>query len=99
MISPNAKENYQQKTATRLKTIRTRITSLEKQAGKAEADIKVRYDQKMDQIRGQYAQVKDKLEELGKARQAAWVEQKLELDRAIETLSEAIDSMTGQISV
>jgi hypothetical protein len=53
----------------------------------------------MDQIRGQYAQVKDKLEELGKARQDAWVEQKLELDRAIDTLSEAIDSMTGQISV
>ena len=99
MILPNAQEDYHQKTEIRLKKIRTRISTLEKRAGKAEADIEVRYDQKMDQIRGQYAQVKSKLEELGKTSQAAWQDHKTELDRAIDTLSEAVDSMARQISV
>ena len=99
MILPNAKEDYQKKTETRLKKIRTRISTLEKMAGKAEADIEVRYDQKLDQVRGQYAQVKGKLEELEKTRQDAWVDQKTELDRAIDALSEAVDSMARQISV
>ncbi len=99
MMLPNAKEEYQKKTETRLKKIRTRISTLEKRAGSAEADIEVRYDQKMDQIRCQYAQVKSKLEEMGRASQADWVNLKTELDRAIDILSEAVDSMARQISV
>jgi DNA repair exonuclease SbcCD ATPase subunit len=99
MMLPNAKADYQKKTETRLKKIRTQISTLEKKAGSAEADIEVRYDQKMDQIRGQYAQVKSKLEEMGKASQADWVDLKTELDRAIDILSEAVDNMARQISV
>ncbi len=99
MTLPNPKQEYQKKTATRLKTIRTRIGALEQWAGKAEADIGVRYYQKINQIRGQYAQAKEKLEELGKARHDAWLDQKAELDRAIEMLSEAVDKVADQISV
>lgn len=95
---PNAKEDYQKKTETRLKKIRTRISTLEKRTESAEADIEVRYDQKMDQIRGQYAQVKSKLEEMAKASDDDWVDLKTELDRAINILSEAVDSMARQIS-
>jgi len=98
MMLPNAKRD-DRKVAARLKTIRTRIDTLEKRAGKAEADIRVRYDQKINQIRGQYAQVKEKLEELGKARHDVWLDQKTELDRAIETLSDAVDRVAHQISV
>lgn len=99
MTSPDAKQDYRKKSAARLKTIRTRIGALEKRAGNAEADIRVRYDQKMSQIRGQYAQAKEKLEELGKARHDAWLDQKAEFERAIETLSEAVDKVAHQISV
>lgn len=98
MTLPNAKQDYQEKTETRLKKIRTQISSLERRAGKAEADIEVRYGQKLDQIRGQYAQAKEKLAELGNSRQAAWLDQKTELDRTIETLSEAVDKITDQVS-
>jgi hypothetical protein len=53
----------------------------------------------MDQIRGQYAQVKSKLEEMGKSSDDDWVDLKPELDRAIDILSEAVDGMARQISV
>jgi hypothetical protein len=59
-----------------LEELRTRIDILEKRASKAEADIQVRFDQKMDQIRGQYAQAKDKLEDLGSAGHETWMDEK-----------------------
>ena len=98
MILPKEQEDYQKKTETRLKKIRTNIITLEKQVKKAEADIEVRYDQKMEQLRGQYDQVKAKLEDLGQARQNTWADQKNELDRAIDVLSEAIDNLNHHIS-
>lgn len=99
MRLPNSRETYQKETEIRLKKIRSRITSLEKRAAIAEADIEIRYGQKMDEIRGQYAQAKDKLAELDKASQAVWVDQKTELDRTIDTLSEAVEMIARQISV
>jgi chromosome segregation ATPase len=98
MILPNL-EDHRQETRTRLEEIRTRIDTLEKRAGKAEADIEVRFDQKMDQIRGQYAQAKDKLEKLGSAGRETWMNEKTELDRTIDVLSESIDIVARQLSV
>jgi len=99
MSLPNAKEDYQRKTETKLKKIRTHIITLEKRIDKAEADIEVRYDQKMDQIRGQYAQAKEKLEELRESNQADWLDLQKGVDRAVNTLSEAVDIIARQISV
>lgn len=99
MSLPETNEDYQKKTKARLRKIRTRITTLEKKVANAEADIEVRYDQKMDQIRGQYAQTKDKLEELGRAGQDGWLNKKEELDRSIDILSEAVDNIARQISI
>jgi len=99
MSLPDAKDDYQKKTENRLKKIRTHITNLEKQVDKAEADIEIRYDQKMDQIRGQYAQAKSKLEELRTSNQADWLELRKGVDRAVKTLSEAVEVVARQISV
>jgi len=96
--SVNVKEAYQKTTELRLKKLRSKITAMEKRVGKAEADIEVRDDQKMDQIRGQYAQAKGKLEEVGQTSQDAWTDYKIELDRAIDALSEAIDDISRHIS-
>lgn len=93
------KEHYQRQTETRLKKITAQISMLESRVGKAEADIKVRYNQKMNQIRGQYAQTKDKLGELGKTSDEDWLDVKTGVDKAINALSEAVDIMTHHISV
>lgn len=92
-------QEYQQKNRTRLKELRTRIDILEKRAGRAEADIQVRFDQKIGQIRGQHAQVKAKVDELRNARHETWTDEKSELDRAIDALSESIDYLARRMSV
>ena len=98
MHPKETKETYQHKTELRLKKIRTRITSLEKKAEKTEADIKVRYDQKLSNVRGQYAQAKEKLDALSASTQETWFETKTVLDEAIGALEEAVDVMARRIS-
>ena len=98
MPPKDTKETYQHKTELRLKKIRTGITSLEKKAQETEADIKVRHDQKLSQIRGQYAQAKETLNELGKSTQVAWRELRAMLDESIDVLEEAINIMSRRIS-
>jgi chromosome segregation ATPase len=90
----NKKETHQHKKETQLKKIRTRITALEKKAEATEADIKVRHDQKLSQIRGQFAQIKEKLNELEKSTQ----EDQVELSAMLDDLEEAIEVMSRQIT-
>lgn len=99
-MPPNKKITYQKKAAERLKRLKTKITTLEKQSKKAEADIEVRHDQKLSQIRGQYAQTKEKLSDLRKStqEQEAWLDARTKLDDAIDSLEEAIDVIAYRIS-
>lgn len=98
MPPKDTKETYQHKTELRLKKIRTRITSLEKRAGETEADIKIRHDQKLSQIRGHYTQTKEKLDEMKASTQEAWLELKAMVDEAIDALEEATNVMSRRIS-
>lgn len=98
MPSKDAKETYQHKMELHLEQIKTRIISLEKEADKTEADIKVRHDQKLSQIRGQYAQIKEKLSDLSKSRQLTWLELRVMLEDAINLLEEAINDISRRIS-
>ena len=98
MPPKDTKETYHHKTELRLKKIRTHITVLEKKAQETEADIKVRHDQKLNQIRGQYAQIKETFNKLGKSTQEAWRELRAMLDDSIDGLEEAINVMSRRIS-
>lgn len=93
------KEAYQQRTQARLEFIQSRILKLEARRAKMKADVKVRFDQKMDEIRGQYAQTKEKLDELEKATTDAWLVLKSDVDEALNALSEAVDMIAQNMTV
>lgn len=93
----DTKESYQQDTKIRLKKIKSRITTLEKKADELKADIRVRYDQKLGQIRGQYAQSKKKLNDLMNSSQEDWQSIRTDLENAIDVLEEAINVISHRI--
>lgn len=95
----NVKRDYQQDVELKLKKLRSRITALEIRVEKTGAGIRTRHDQKMSQIRGYYAQTKEKLEELQEASRENWLDLRPELDRAIGVLDEAVEIMSRRISV
>jgi len=98
MPPKDIKEIYQHETALRLTKIKTRITALERKTDETTADIKVRHDQKLNQIRGQYAQSKEKLNTLMESSQEDWQEFRTKLDNAIDALEEAINIISRRIS-
>lgn len=67
------KDACHQRTQASLEVIQSRILKLETRVAKTEADIRVRFDQKMDEIRGQYAQTKEKLGDLENVRTDSWL--------------------------
>jgi len=93
------KEAYQQRTRARLEFIQSRILKLETRTAKTDADIKVRFDQKLDEIRGQYAQTMEKLDELEKATTDSWLVVKSDVDEALNALSEAVDVIAQNVPV
>lgn len=97
--SPDEKHENQRHVEQDLNKLRSRITHLEKQAQKAEADIKVRYNQKLSQIRDQFAQVKRKLNALREYEQDDYLDLKTELEREIDALEEGIEAVSHHISV
>jgi hypothetical protein len=93
----DTKESYQEDTKIRLKNIKTRITALERKADELKADIRVRYDQKLGQIRGQYAQSKEKLNDLMDSSREDWEASRTDLDKAIDVLEESIDIISRRL--
>jgi hypothetical protein len=98
MPSKDTKESYQHDTEIRLNKIKTQITKLERKADETTADIKVRHNQKLSQIRGQYAQSKEKLNNLIESSQEDWHMFRTNLDEAIDVLEETINVMFRRIS-
>jgi len=95
----SSKSTYHQGAKARLVKVRTIIIELEVTVGNAEAGIKVRYDQKMNQIRGQFAQATKKLDELEKETQDSWTDLRSGIDEAINALSEAVDTISQHIRI
>lgn len=93
------KDAYQQRTQARLEVIQSRILKLEKRVAKTEADIRVRFDQKMDEIRGQYAQTKEKLDDLENVTTDSWLDLKGDIDDALSTLNEAVEEVAQILPV
>jgi len=94
----NEKVKYQKNAEERLKKLKAQITSLDKQIRNAEADIEVRYEQKMQQIHGQSAQAKEKLDALRESTQNEWLTLEAGVEQALNTLNEAVDSVKHHIS-
>lgn len=93
------KDAYQQRTQARLEVIQSRILKLETRVAKTEADIRVRFDQKMDEIRGQYAQTKEKLDDLENVTTDTWLDLKGDIDDALSTLNEAVEEVAQILPV
>lgn len=97
-MTPGDKESYLKSTDIQVKKFRSRITSMEKQIEAKAADIKIRHDQKMHHIRGQYARLNDLLMDMRASTDANWKARKAEMDRTVNELDEALKIMDQRIS-
>lgn len=87
----NMKESYQQKLQAQMDEWNSEIDKLKAKADKADAEIKIEYYKKIDDLRVKQQEATDKLAGLVSASDDAWEELKAGIESAWFTLGESID--------
>ncbi len=68
----STRDAYVQKLKAQIDDWNAYITKLEAKAGIAAADLRIKYEQSLDSLRGERDQVGDKLEQIQEASEDAW---------------------------
>jgi uncharacterized coiled-coil DUF342 family protein len=86
------KEAYQQKLEAQLDEWNAEIAKLKAKADKAEAEIRIAYNQQIEDLRTKEDAMRQKLNELKNSSESAWQDLKSGIDRAWSSLSDSIKS-------
>lgn len=92
------KQVYQEEVAQRLEKLKSRLTVLEGKIDQATDEVQTRYNEQFQQIKSQYQQAKGKLERLNASDNGDWQQQQPDIDKTLDQIKEAIDTVTGKLS-
>lgn len=86
------KEEYKKKLQAQLDEMKQEIDKLQAKADKAEADIKIQYYNAINEIKKKQVIAEKKLQELSQAKEGAWEELKVGVEKSWKNLSDAVKS-------
>ena len=84
------KKAYQEKVETQLKEWGAKIDELKAKAEKSKADLKIKYEEQIEELRRKQEEVKGKLSEIKGSGGEAWEDLKAGVERALGDLNNAI---------
>ena len=87
-----------EETKKRLDALDERIADLETRAEQASEDARAEYRHRVDELKQQSEEARDRLQELREASDAAWKDVKAGLDAATARLGEALSSARARFS-
>lgn len=90
------KEAYQNKLQSQLDKCNAEISQLKAKADKAGADVKLEYHKQIQDIKIKQDAAKQKLVELGNAKDDAWEDIKAGADNAWHALGDAVEKATAR---
>ncbi|WP_018123164.1 hypothetical protein [Desulfovibrio oxyclinae] len=90
------REEYVQKMKAKLDELNAEVSRLEAKAKGAEADLRVKYDDEIKQLKERREEAKVKLAEFQQAGDSAWQDLKIGLQGAWDILDEAIKSASAR---
>jgi len=85
------REAYVQKIKAKIDELDAKIDQLEARVRSAGADMKVKYDDQIAEIRGRRDKARQKLQTAKEASGGAWKEMKEGVDKAVDALKEAYE--------
>ena len=86
-----SKKAYQEKTEAQLKEWSAKIDLLKAKADKAKAEVKIKYYEKIEELRGGQETARQKLQKLKGSGEGAWEELKGGVDKALKDLKEGLN--------
>ncbi len=88
----NSRDEYIRKMQAKLEEWNAEIDTLTAKAGGVKADVKNEYNEQIESLKAKQASARQKIEELQRAGESAWVDLKSGIDLAWTAMGEAIDS-------
>lgn len=96
MLNLNQKtlEAYRQKASAQIKEMRAKMTMLESEAEKSTADMRIKYQNKVDELKPRFKEIEASLKELSESGEDAWEEVKNGINESISELQTALTEAT-----
>ena len=97
MASQPDKATYQAATEAKMQELNAQIEALQVKANLAKAEAKVKYQEQLDSLRSQQADLKTKLASIKDSTESAWKEMKSGIESAWGELQVAFDKAKSEI--
>ena len=91
-----SKEAYQNKLEAQLKEWDAKLDQLSAKAQKATADARIRYENELENLKGNRAAALKMLDELGRRNENAWEDMKDGAEKVWAEMSKAIDNVAAR---
>ena len=85
------RDAYVEKIKAKIDELDAKIDGLDAKVRAATADIKIKYEAQIAEMRGKRDKARQKLQEINQAKEGAWEEMKDGMGKAIDALKEAFD--------
>jgi len=86
----NEREEYQKKLQAKLDEWQANIDRMKAQARQAEADAKIEYEKKIEELHAQREEMAEQLEKLRQSQSAAWSDIKAGVEKAWDDMNKAM---------
>jgi ElaB/YqjD/DUF883 family membrane-anchored ribosome-binding protein len=89
---------YQEKIRAQIKEMKARMTILEAEAEKSSADVRVKYQKRLDDLKSRFKDIEMRLDRFSNSAEDAWDEIRTGIDKSMKELRAALDNATKHIN-
>ena len=89
---------YQEKVRAQIKEMRAKMTMLEAEAEKSSADMRVKYQERLDDLKSRFKDIEMRLDRFSDSSEDAWDEIRSGIDKSMSELRNAFDKATKYIN-
>ena len=85
---------YRQKIDAQMKEMKAKMVMLESEAEKSSADMRIKYQTKVDELKPRFKEIEEKVNQLSDSSQEAWDEVRAGIDKSMSELRMALANAT-----
>ena len=93
-LNEKTMDAYQHKINAQVKEMKAKMMMLESEAEKSSADMRIKYQSKVDELKPRFKEIEKKLNQLSDSSEDAWKEIQTGIDQSMSELRIALENVT-----
>jgi hypothetical protein len=89
---------YQEKIKAHIKEMKAKMITLEAEAEKSSADMRIKYQENLDDLKSRFKDIEMRLDRLSNSTEDAWDEIRTGIDKSMSELRNALDKAAKNIT-